>query len=470
MLTDEPGFIQRPNINMKKINLFWLVMLFVCHCANAQTPANMQWWQNGKFGLFLHWGLYSIGHSNGKPQKSNEHFMLGERIPLATYARLSDSLTLNNYDPDAWVKMARDAGMTYIVITAKHHEGFAMFDSPSSDYNIVKMSPAHIDPMKGLAAACKKYGLKLCFYYSLGRDWADPDVPTDWPVKAGRSNTWDYPDEDKKDLSKYFERKVKPQVRELLTQYGPVGIIWFDTPEKISRAQSQELYTMIKKLQPGCIVNSRIGNGLGDYSVSEQKIENKTVHKPWESCITMSGKWGYSKFDTAWKSPELLVRQLVEIVCKGGNLLLNVGPTASGSFPAPAKERLQAIGRWMHINNEAIYGVKPWMILNENAIELKDTHGDVMGKSDNDFTSKQVAPDIYFSQKGMYVYIYARSWKQSRLLIKSMPEEKIQIKSITLLGSKKAVKWQQQKEGLAITMPAQLPAIAPVYVFKVQRQ
>lgn len=451
------------------IKLFFCIVLLAYGDVKAQTPGYMKQWQNDKFGLFLHWGLYSIGHSNGRPQKSNEHFMLGEKIPLATYARFADSLTLKNYDPELWVRSARDAGMKYIVITAKHHEGFAMFNSPSSDYNIVKMSPSHIDPMKGLAAACKKYGLQLCFYYSLGRDWADPDVPTDWPEKGGRSNTWDYPDEDKKDFSKYFERKVKPQVRELLTQYGPVGIIWFDTPEKITKAQSQELYTMIKKLQPACIVNSRIGNGLGDYAVSEQKIENNARLTPWEACITMSGKWGYSKFDTAWKSPEMLVRQLVEIVCKGGNLLLNVGPTASGELPAPARQRLQAIGQWMNINKEAIYGVQPWTTLSENAIEVRDTHGEVMGKSDNDFTSKQTSPDIYFSQKGNTIYIYARSWKSPELVIKTLSKQQLPIKHITLLGSKLTVRWNQSPNGLVIKRPVLLPETVPVYVFKAEQ-
>lgn len=242
-----------------------------------------------------------------------------------------------------------------MVLTTKFHVGFAMYNSPSNDYNIVKKTPFERGPVKELAEARKKNGMKLGFYYSLGRDWEDPDVPTNWPTKRGRSNLVDFPDEDSKDFSKYFERKVKPQIRELLTQYGPVGVLWFDTPELISKAQSEELLELTKTLQPNCIVNNRIGNGLGDYYVSEQQISKEANPKPWEACITMSRRWAYNRHDTEWKSPELLVRQLVEIVSKGGNLLLNIGAKGDGTFPPESVERLTSVGNWMKINNEAIY-------------------------------------------------------------------------------------------------------------------
>lgn len=195
------------------------------------------WFADGKFGLFFALGalFQTAGDWNGHPTKGGEHFMLYERIPVKTYAKIADQFNPTGFDADRWAQMAHDAGMKYLVITAKHHDGFAMYNSVVSDYNIVKRTPWAKDPMKELAAACKKYRLKLCFYYSLGRDWENPDVPTNWPVKAGRSNTWDYPDEDAKDLNKYVENKVKPQLRELLTQYGPIGIIWFDTPELITK-------------------------------------------------------------------------------------------------------------------------------------------------------------------------------------------------------------------------------------------
>lgn len=446
-----------------------LLILLLVTCitvAKGQSTTDMQWWQDGKFGLFLHWGLYSqtAGYWKGQKARANEHFMLGEKIPLKEYATIANDFNPVKFNADEWAKSAKDAGMKYIVITTKHHDGFSMFNSPSQPYNIVKTTPWAKDPMKDLAIACKKYGLKLCFYYSLGRDWEDPDVPT---INGYRSNTWDYPNEGQKDFAKYFERKVKPQIRELLTQYGPIGVLWFDTPEQISKAQSQELRQLIKSIQPDCIVNDRIGNGMGDYSVVEQKIEDKTEIKPWESCVTMSAKWGYVQYDTAWKSPELLVRQLVEVVCKGGNFLLNVAPKGDGTFPSEATERLKAVGNWMEINRQAIYGITPYIVLNEGAQSEKG-RADAMGKSDNDFTSKNIRPDIYFAKKGKVIYVYARSWKENNLKLKNLAKSEVNIKSVSMLGSKEKLKWQQDTDGLQVALPKKLPIAVPVYVFEVR--
>ena len=263
------------------------------------------------------------------------------KIPIAEYTELAKRFNPVSFNADEWVKVAKNAGMKYLVITAKHHDGFAMYNSPSDPYNIVKTSAYGRDPLKALSEACKREGLRFCVYYSLGRDWHDPDVPTGTPGSTKsppgrRSNLIDFPDESKKDFSKYFERKVKPQVRELLTQYGPIGIMWFDTPERISKAQSVELLRMIRSLQPNCIVNVRIGNGLGDYGTPEQEIPSSKSTKPWETCMTLNGKWGYNKYDQNWKSTETLLRNLINITSKGGNYLLNVGPTEKESFPSQA--------------------------------------------------------------------------------------------------------------------------------------
>ena len=161
--------------------------------------------------------------------------------------------------------------MKYIVITSKHHDGFAMYHSACSDYNIVTRTPFARDPMKELADECRKQGLKFGFYYSLGRDWEDPDVPTNWPTNAGRSNTWEFPDEDKKNHQAYIDRKVLPQLTELLTNYGEIAMMWFDTPEMVTKEQSRSIRRLIERLQPHCLINSRIGNGLGDYRIIEQK-------------------------------------------------------------------------------------------------------------------------------------------------------------------------------------------------------
>ena len=445
--------------------LLILFSLFNNSKIHSQNTNKLQWWQDAKFGLFLHWGLYSIGEWNGKPQKGNEHFMFAEKIPLKEYAKIGETFKPTHFNADAWAKSAKDAGMKYVVITAKHHDGFAMYNSPSDNYNIVKATAYQHDPMIDLATACKKYNLKLCFYYSLGRDWASPEAT--WPVannKAG--NTWDFPNETAKDNNKYIENKVKPQLKELLTQYGPVGAIWFDTPEGTTPAQSESIRKLILSIQPNCIINSRIGNGFRDYEVSEQKIIAEKELKPWESCITMSGKWGFSKFDKAWKSPELLVRHLVEIVCKGGNLLLNIGPDSLGEFPEQSTKNLSEIGKWMKINSEAIYGTKPYTTVSEYAVSVIDVKEDVMGKSSNDFTSKKINPDLYFNQKGNTIYVFARSWNQNTINSKTLGQLK-NISQIQLLGSKQKIKWTFHGDDLIINMPEIPKTEIPVYVFKI---
>lgn len=459
---------------MKKALKSILILIFLGGSSIAQqvnAPA-MQWWKDAKFGMFVHWGLYSVaaGQWKGKPSKGNEHFMLYERIPVKEYAKIADDFNPVKFNADAWVKGAKEAGMKYVVFTSKHHDGYAMYDSKVSGYNIVKTTKWARDPIQELAAACKKYGLKLGLYYSLGRDWEDPDVPTNWPEKAGRSNTWDFPNEDAKVFARYFERKVKPQIKELLTNYGPIAVVWFDTPELISKPESIALEALIRNLQPNCIINSRIGNGLGDYLVSEQQISATKMTKPWEACITMSGKWSYNRYDKAWKSPELLVRQLVEIVCKGGNFLLNVNPDGQGALPLQSVANLKEIGAWMKVNAEAIYGTQPWTVTSESlptqaSAGSKTATGAV--DTDNDNTAKVIVPDIYFAQKNQVIYVYARSWTAGDMLIKHMGSNNINIKTISLLGVKGKVEWKQEDNSLSVKMPGKLPGGIPVYVFKV---
>lgn len=451
-----------------------LLCTFIVPLANAQTtvPSHMKWWTDARFGLFLHWGLYSqtAGDWDGHPAKGGEHFMLWERIPLTIYAKIANDFNPVKFNAEQWVLAAKGAGMKYIVITSKHHDGFSMFGSASSDYNIVKRTPYGKDPMKALAEACKKYGLKLCFYYSLGRDWADPDVPT---YNGDRSNLWDYPNEKGKNLDAYVERKVKPQLRELLTGYGEIGVIWFDTPELITRAQSESIKKLVKSIQPNCIVNDRIGNGFGEFAVSEQKILDTKNTKPWEACITMSKNWSYNRHDTAWKSPELLVYNLVDIVSKGGNFLLNVGPKGDGTFPATATANLAAVGKWMKVNGEAIYGTHAWKVIGENPVPVKaETAGalsageSAMKDAVNDATSKKTPADIRFTTKGKVVYAFARSWKDKVVGIASLGKAKIL--GVTLLGHKGKLQWKAAENGLKIELPLNFKPSIPTYVFKIE--
>lgn len=469
---------------MKNLFLLFSVCCFSVQMVIGQSDAgkpDMRWWQDAKFGLFLHWGLYSVaaGDWNGHRYKGNEHFMLYEKIPWKVYGQtLASKFDPQKFDADTWVRMAKDAGMKYIVITAKHHDGFAMYNSPSSDYNIVKMTPWGKDPMKLLAAACKKEGIRLCFYYSLGRDWQDPDVPTNWPVKGGRSNTWDYPNEDAKVFERYFERKVKPQIKELLTQYGPVGVLWFDTPEEISKKESQELRSLVHSLQPDCIVNSRIGNGFGDYNVLEQSINNKINLRPWESCVTISGGWGYNRYDTAWKSPDLLIRQLIETVSAGGNYLLNLSPMGNGDFAMPAKKKLKSIGAWMKINGEAVYNSHPYKVAQENIYANNEQNLDAANKvasantmtdALNDKTSKNIFPEIRFTCKDDALYVFAADIKDKKISLASLSTPAFRhIRKISLLGFKKQIHWQQNDASLTIEMPDVNTKDINVLVFKVE--
>lgn len=468
------------NILFKKNALFTLV--FICISLNnsfAQSPDKMDWWKEAKFGMFMHWGLYSqtAGYWEGHIAKGNEHFMIHEKISLKEYGKIANDFNPVKYDAEKWVLTAKQAGMKYIIITSKHHDGFAMFNSPSNDYNIKERTPYAKDPMKDLVDACRKHDMKFGFYYSLGRDWEDPDVATNWPHKGGRSNLVDYPNEDIKVFSRYFERKVKPQIKELLTQYGKIDVIWFDTPELISPKESKELRELILEIQPQCIINSRIGNDLGDYKVKEQEIVEGLEVKPWEACITMSKNWGYIEYDTVYKSPELMTRQLLEIVSKGGNLLLNNGPTGQGEIRKEAQDRLQVMGAWLKRNSEGIYGSKPWRIQSERLSGIKKTTQQAEISEDentlkdavNDVTSKEIFPEVRFTFKNGVVYAYVCSFHENQVIIKSLSTEKnIKIKSVTQLNNSQKVIWQQTKEGLVLNNLKSSEDKIPIIGFKLE--
>ena len=319
----------------------------------ARQDPRLDWWRDAKFGMFIHWGLYAIPAGVWKGEEVpgiGEWVMYRKRIPVAEYELLARQFNPVKFDAAEWVSLARDAGQKYMIITAKHHDGFCMFDSAITDYDIVDATTFGRDPMKELAAECQRQGIKFGFYYSQTQDWHHPD---------GDGNDWDY-DEDKKDFAGYLEHYVKPQVRELLTNYGPVAVIWFDTPKRITREQSQELLDLVHQLQPDCLVNGRLGNALGDYAeAGDNAIPEELVEADWETPATINDTWGFKVNDHNWKPTEDLIRKLVDIISKGGNYLLNVGPTAEGVIPQPSVERLLGVGRWLKANGEAVYGTQP---------------------------------------------------------------------------------------------------------------
>jgi alpha-L-fucosidase len=271
-------------------------------------------------------------------------------VPVAEYEPLAAQFNPVKFDAEAWASLAAESGAKYLVITAKHHDGFCMFKSNLTSYNIVDATPFGRDPMTELAEACRRHGIRFCFYYSQTQDWHHP---------GGDGNDWDY-DESTRDFDGYVENYVKPQVRELLTNYGPIGLIWFDTPKRMTPEQSRGLVDLVHQLQPECLVNGRIGNGLGDYAESRDNvIPTGSLQSDWEVPATINDTWGFKTSDHNWKSPADLVRKLVDVASKGGNYLLNVGPTAEGVIPQPSVERMQAIGRWLQANGDAIYATQP---------------------------------------------------------------------------------------------------------------
>ena len=312
----------------------------------------LDWWREARFGMFIHWGLYAVpaGYYKGKDCPGiGEWIMYRFQIPAAEYERYAERFNPVKFNADQWARLAKQAGMKYLVITSKHHDGFAMFDSPSSDYDIVDRTPYGRDVMAALAKACKRHGLRLCFYYSQYQDWHHPN---------GGRNSWDY-DEDAKDFEQYLRAKCFPQIRELLTQYGPIGLIWFDTPGKMARSQSVRCRRLVHKLQPTCLVSGRVGNDVGDYgSMGDNQIPAGRVVGDWETPATMNRTWGFKKQDHDWKSVRTLLHLLCDLASKGVNYLLNVGPTAEGLIPKPSVTRLEAIGTWMKVNSEAIYGTQ----------------------------------------------------------------------------------------------------------------
>ena len=313
---------------------------------------NREWFKQAKYGLLIHWGLYCLPAGEWQGRRMED---IGEwtqqyfRIPNAEYHALAKAFNPILFDAEEWVRLAQDAGMQYMVFTAKHHEGFAMFKSEVSNFNVVDTTPFGRDVVGELAEACYKHGLKFGLYYSQDLDWAHPHgggykTGKTWcNGKAYWVNNWDYPDDEHKDYSICFEEKIKPQVKEILTKYGPLCLIWFDTPCTISPEQTDELYRMVKQYQPDCLVNSRIGNGYGDYGSEGDNSfsEDDAGERLRETPATLNDTWGYKPFDQNWKSAEKVLELKRYCNERGTNYLLNVGPDYLGRIPAPACDILR---------------------------------------------------------------------------------------------------------------------------------
>ncbi len=354
-----------------------LLFLTIALALNAQNQ-KMQWWSEARFGMFIHFGVYAqwggMYHGHKMNKGGAEWIMNRSKIPIQEYKDSARNFNPSKYDAEAWVKMAKDAGMKYIVITSKHHDGFAMFDSKASDWNIVNATAYKKDFLTPLANACRKYKMKLGFYYSQAQDWtnpggavgikksiegwSNPDSARIDKYTAEHRGHWE-PIQTSKTQAQYFDDVAIPQIKELLANYGDIGIFWWDTPVDMTDDMATKVQEILKKY-PNVITNDRLKqpNFPGDFKTPEQRIPkwDELDNNNWETCMTMNGSWGYKSYDDKWKSTETLVRNLIDIASKNGNFLLNIGPKPDGTFPQASIERLKQIGDWMKLNGEAIYG------------------------------------------------------------------------------------------------------------------
>ena len=393
-----------------------------------QRDARMKWWREAKFGMFIHWGVYSVPAGIYKGKKIpgiGEWIMHNAKIPVAEYREFAKQFNPVKYNPDEWVKLAKEAGMKYIVITSKHHDGFALFDSKVTDWDVVDATPYKKDLLKPLAEACQRHGIKLGFYYSQAQDWNHPGG-------AAAGGHWD-PAQDGS-MDEYIDKIAVPQVREILSNYGPIAILWWDTPINMNAERAKKLIALLR-LQPGIIHNNRLGGGFhGDTETPEQYIPPTGFPgRDWEVCMTMNDTWGYKSYDNNWKSTKTLIRNLVDIASKGGNYLLNVGPTSEGLIPEPSVERLKEIGKWMKVNGEAIYAT--------TASPFKKL---AWGRC-----TKKIQGD----QTILYLHVF--DWPQDGSLL--VPGLKNKALSAKLLATGETLAFKNTDEGVTITVPKTAP-------------
>jgi alpha-L-fucosidase len=411
-----------------------------------ERDVRMAWWRQAKFGLFIHWGVYSVpaGYYQGKSVGGGEWIMNHAKIPKAEYQAFAKEFNPVKFNADDWVKIAKDAGMKYIVITSKHHDGFAMYDSKASDWNIVKATPFGRDPLMELAAACRKQGIKLGFYYSQAQDWNNGG--------SAYGGKWDPAQHH--DMDDYIDKIAVPQVREILTRFGPdiPTVLWWDTAVDMNHERAQKLYTLAKSLRPDLIFNNRLGGGFrGDTETPENNIPGRGYPgRDWETCMTMNNTWGYMRDDNNWKSTATLLRNLIDIDSKGGNYLLNVGPTSEGLIPQASIDRLAEIGKWLGVNGEAIYGASPTVF------------GDEAGTFSQTETNRNGSPvfkaawDWRCTTKPGKVYIHLFKWPAGKFEVNEL---KNKVTGAYLLAdtAHTALEVKQTGQTVSVSLPQNAP-------------
>lgn len=322
-----------------------------------ERDRRMAWWREAKFGMFIHWGVYSVLAGKYKETRDAEWIMMGGRIPVAEYRDFAKGFGAENYDPEAWADLALKAGMKYVVITAKHHDGFALFPSDVTDWDVCDATPHGKDLIAPLAKATRDRGLKFGLYYSHAQDWMHPGGGKGLHYKFEENPGWD--EAHKGNYDEYLTKISVPQVREILSKYQP-DVLWYDTPVNMTPERAKPFSELVS-LRPGLIVNDRLGGGYrGDTETPENFIPPRGFDdgRDWETCMTTNDNWGYVYDDDDWMTIEQLLFNIADIVSKGGNYLLNVGPDATGKIPQPPIDLLTKVGDWMKKNGESIYGAK----------------------------------------------------------------------------------------------------------------
>jgi alpha-L-fucosidase len=393
-----------------------------------QRDQRMAWWRQARFGMFIHWGVYAVpaGVYKGENIDGIGEWILDKAdIPVPEYKAYASQFNPVKYDPDAWARLAKEAGMKYIVITTKHHDGFALYDSKVTDWDAVDATPYGKDLLKPLAEACKKHDIKLGFYYSQAQDWCH-----EGGARRCRTEGIDWNPREEAPFDNYLNTIAVPQVREILSNYGDVSVLWWDTPALMTDKRGK-MFSFVSELQPQIIENNRrqSSNIYGDFTTPEQRIPDAGLSYDWETCMTMNGTWGFKSTDHGWKSTKTLLENLIDIVSKGGNYLLNVGPTAEGEIPEPSIRCLKEMGAWMKTNGESIYGTT---------------------------ASPFAAPKWgRYTKKEGKLYAHVFDWPKDGTL--SIEAGSNDIKKIYLLETKEELKWKKAGAYLEVQLPQTPP-------------
>jgi alpha-L-fucosidase len=438
---------------------------------SPEKQAALDWFKQAKFGMFIHWGLYSEIGGVWKGTKINNAPYLGPKvaewlmhafqISRTEYATLAKTFNPDKSFAQNFAKLAKDAGMKYVVITSKHHDGFALFDSECSEYNIVDATPYKADIVKELYEACLEEGLDFGVYYSHGNDWMDGTDGNYANIKEVNDslgiythpfgkNRWD-PSSNTHEA--YLKNKAMPQVEELIGLLPELKLIWFDGEGLVNENQSFKFYKKVYELNPNILVNRRVGWGFGDYEdAGDNKIPSadEVVKKYWETCGTTNNSWGYKSYDQDWKGVKETLYYIIDIASKGGNYLLNIGPDGKGHVPKESQHILREVGKWMRINGEAIYGTKRWKISSEGQEEtlLEGTgHREAKGFSKT-FTDQ----DFWFTTKEKSVYAISLVPPSEKVTIKSFKKDIGKIKDVKILGNEKNIEWKQSETGLEVNL------------------